>query len=583
MSLNNILEEDQFENPSALGITIAKQRKKKGFSDEKIVHKTRKRNSTKSTICQEPRRSQSFQVFLETAAIYVACLILPTLIGYIYNLSENWKAGGKGFPKESLWESYFASNSSFPWFFTAIYQPAAEYLCQPDGDGSYTWSIVYASVTYAGLCPKVEDDVFGRNRSVLSDDVSAWNDVFTVAICSFLLATIRITIVQFTVPIEDSGDLEAMVRSKSVHLLSSNYIMTPAGTPVPPKRPLTSLSSTAYEALPFPPLDSLAQRDDDNDMFGFTIDETEVEDDKDTLEEIKSVGNQPQNEAAEFNAALMQGLSSADQSPSKVAARSVYKAPRYATALFRLMFSTVAAIIALVYFRDANFWPWYVFGHGSTEKCWDLSGGLTVGMDSDFDQRNAALKRYFLLQASYHWHSGAFHILSILLLILHPTKHAPRRFLSIQTNSAAYLRSLGQHTLAICLFAASYIFSSLRRLVAIGVFAFDSSSWFLHLLQVCINAPEDSRWKRDTFIRRVYWLLVIPSYLVSRFFIWGSLWYSAAFESGTWLLQLERTLWPGSALQFRSIIHILMVILQVFTVIYFRRLLNHPHLKCVVR
>jgi hypothetical protein len=46
---------------------------------------------------------------------------------------------------------------------------------------------------------------------------------------------------------------------------------------------------------------------------------------------------------------------------------------------------------------------------------------------------------------------------------------------------------------------------------------------------------------------------------------------------------LERTLWPGSALQFRSIIHILMVILQVFTVIYFRRLLNHPHLKCVVR
>jgi hypothetical protein len=136
------------------------------------------------------------------------------------------------------------------------------------------------------------------------------------------------------------------------------------------------------------------------------------------------------------------------------------------------MYCTAATGIALYWFRDANFWPWYVGGHGSTAKCWDLSGGLTMGMDYDFDQRNAVLRRYFLWQASYHWHSGAVHLISMMILLFHPKHHAQRRFLSVKTTTSAYVRSLVQHVLSLALIATVYVFSSLRRLAAIGMFAF---------------------------------------------------------------------------------------------------------------
>ena len=60
------------------------------------------------------------------------------------------------------------------------------------------------------------------------------------------------------------------------------------------------------------------------------------------------------------------------------------------------------------------------------------------------------------------------------------------RFGALKTNTSAYVRSLMQHVLALVLISTAYVFSSLRRLSAIGMFAFDVSSWFLHLLQVCI-------------------------------------------------------------------------------------------------
>jgi hypothetical protein len=221
----------------------------------------------------------------------------------------------------------------------------------------------------------------------------------------------------------------------------------------------------------------------------------------------------------------------------------VNAAPRYATALFRLLWSTVAASLALYYFRDANFWPWYVLGHGSTANCWDLSGGLTVGMDSDFDQRNTVLKQYFLGQASYHWHSGAFHVLSMFLLLLHPAKQQKdqkqnstpvatqlqsqqaRLFGSVRSTTTAYIRSLFQHALALVLIASAYMFSSMRRLCVIGMFAFDYSSWSLHLLQICINVPEESAMQRSNVFLGVYWLAVVPSFVLTRFLVWPALWY----------------------------------------------------------
>lgn len=650
-----------------VGITIAYKRQEQGFTEEKMRHTPKSSSvskkkkpgfssSKKKTPEKSRRKSNSFQVFLESAAIYALCLILPTIFVYLYNWWDIWKyqrETGTALPEEeSLWYAYVASSPNYQWLSNTVYKPVADYVCVDNtrmmgNDGrsesssySYAWSLVTSVMEKTGMCPLTDprELAASRKRSVLSEDVTAYTDVFTIAVCAFLLAFIRISIIRITVPIDDAVTLEAMVRCKSVHLLSSDYVVTPAGTPLVKRRSMTRLSQDAMTPLMLPNLNSsaaggvMSQDDLDNsEMFGYNIDATtEREDDPpvrmhafavgepalseprlsklsnrlQNVAEGQAIDEDPGNNSSManqsiddkddgFDSALLLSLTAAlnttttttsgDESAAAGSGNRMYAAPRYATALFRLLYSTAAAAIALYYFRDADFWPWFVFGHGQTEKCWDLSGGLTVGMDSDFDQRNAVLKRYFLWQASYHWHSGAFHILSLLTLLLHPTKHAPRRFLSFRRGSSAYVRSLSQHVLAVALIAVAYIFSSLRRLGAIGLFAFDVSSWFLHFLQVCINAPEDSRWRRNAVISRIYWGLVIPSFVVTRFAIWPAIWYSASFESTKWLTQLEKTLWPGSAALLRNVFNLLMVILHAMSVIYFRRLLNHPHLQRILR
>lgn len=682
-----------------VGITIAYKRQVQGFTPEKMHQTTRSNGinnknasasskyytsgSLKNTHknANAPinknkllRKSRSLQMFLESAAIYAGCLILPTLLAYFYSLYDSWsykRETGTVLPiEESLWYIYVASSPNYQWLSNAIYHPlidtistsstyrwftnsvtrrTIDYLCvddyyynynnldssQIDNDSStssslvssYAWSLVATTLVKAGVCPLPHDADYltSRRRSVLSDDVSAYTDAFTIAVCSFLLALVRIAIIRMTVPIENSDTLEAMVRCKSVHLLSSDYILTPVSTPLrcrPMSRLVNNTNDSLLPILPslLPPLPNTVSQDDldNSEMFGYNIDgNTDRDEDPPVRMQAFAVGapllvkpelmgeslmmqhdefdevidESPVHRHDSFGSDLLNSLTAAAEAATEedgIVSGSntnnrLYAAPRYATALFRLMYCTAATGIALYYFREADFWPWFVFGHGKTAKCWDLSGGLTVGMDSDFDQRNAVLKRYFLWQASYHWHSGAFHILSLLILLLHPTKHAPKRLKSFRRGSKAYVRSLFQHVLAVALIAAAYIFSSLRRLGAIGLFAFDVSSWFLHLLQVCINAPEDSRWRRNFMIAVVYWGLVIPSFVVTRFSMWPAIWYSATFESKVWLLQLERTLWPGSAALFRNIFHVLMVIVHTMSFIYFRRLFNHPHLKRILR
>jgi hypothetical protein len=85
----------------------------------------------------------------------------------------------------------------------------------------------------------------------------------------------------------------------------------------------------------------------------------------------------------------------------------------------------------------------------------------------------------------------------------------------------------------------------------------------------------------------VFWICVIPSFVLTRFWIWPLLWYSAIFESQSWLKQFEQTLWPGSANIFRSLCHICMSLLLAFSLVCFTKLLyitttmtmmpkNHP-------
>jgi hypothetical protein len=127
-------------------------------------------------------------------------------------------------------------------------------------------------------------------------------------------------------------------------------------------------------------------------MFGVHIDATEREDDLavEPLRQFRTF-NKPNKIRTDPSATDEMIFPLSDVDPSVGSKKRLYAAPRYATALFRLLYSTVTAGIALIYFRGANFWPWYVMGHGSTVKCWDLSGGMSVGMDSDFDQVGSAV------------------------------------------------------------------------------------------------------------------------------------------------------------------------------------------------
>jgi hypothetical protein len=215
-------------------------------------------------------------------------------------------------------------------------------------------------------------------------------------------------------------------------------------------------------------------------------------------------------------------------------------------------------------------------------------------MAEDFDGLDALLKLYYLLQASYHVHSGAFHILTMVLLWSR-RKRYPADNADINKNArtpqrqkrdsakpfTAYWRSLLQHCIALLLIGGSHLFASTRRLGAIGSFALDASSLSLHLLQLCINAPMTIP---PIYIKVLHRGLVIPLFVYCRFYVWPFVvWRSAMFESKEWLQQMESTLFPGIYRAMMYVFTCLTVILLGLNLVLFRRLVNHPHLQRVYR
>lgn len=536
--------------PTPVGVTIAYRstqeerlrRSRQNLREESSpppLAKTPERKEKKAE--KETKKLSSLQVFLEGFTLYVACLIVPSLIGYVYQRFQALDAETRR-ENEVMSEtppslsSYISSSYAY-----SHYRSAAGYLCPEP-------HLVEADSYTAWFCPSVKPEELDEPK-IYSPD-ARWTDFGLIAAFSLTLALVRVLLVQLLVPMDDSKTLEAMVRCKSIHLLSADYQLTPLLD-----RPTVVIDSSV------PVLPNLG--DDDSAMgVGLGIDES------DGLE---------QPPAPVPPSSTLVAIASSAASPTRV-----YAAPRFATAVFRLLYSATAAALAYYWFHSADFWPWYVGGSGATRNCWDLSGGLTLAMDSDFDQRNRVLKLYFLWQASYHWHSGAFHLLSMMMLVLHP-KHAPARFLSVQTTTSAYFRSLLQHVLALVLIGIGYVFSSLRRLAAIGIFAFDVSSCFLHLLQICVNAKPESVWRRPKVVGTMYYGLVLPSFVVTRFFIWPNLWSSAAAESQVWLRQVEYTLFPGAAKLLHTMLHLWMILLEGLAIKYFGRLYRHPHLRAIMR
>ena len=250
----------------------------------------------------------------------------------------------------------------------------------------------------------------------------------------------------------------------------------------------------------------------------------------------------------------------------------LHTAPRYATAVFRCVYGVFSLTTAWLGFQTSNFWPKSVGGSGATRNCWNLKG--SPGMAEDFDGLDALLKFYYLLQASYHLHSGAFHVLTMIIL------WARRPQSKVKAKPfTAYWRSLLQHGIALLLIGGSHLFASTRRLGAIGSFALDASSLLLHALQLCINAPQTIP---PIYIKVLHRGLVIPLFVYCRFYVWPFVvWRSAMFESKDWLQQLESTMFPGIAEATMWVFSGLTVVLLGLNLILFRRLVNHPHLQRV--
>jgi len=562
---------------------------------------------------KDKKKSQfsSFQVFIEGASIYAMCLILPNILGRLVG----W---------------YQAS-----WDTNGIFRQLALQACSSSWLSGLQWCIRNTRPT--------------SSMSVLAPDAGMTDVAIVVTLCLFM-AVIRLTLVHFLVPnYNHPKRLEALVRCKSIHLLSSSY----PGTVTPQTSMKTLNLDAAAMMLSIPALQVSNHRSDtaaanadadealepkqlfgkqsssnqaggilsdngpqespadseENDFdLGIGLEEEfqefrqslvheDDEDDEDDMASAPAVsaGLMTSSSALSLQALLHQaapmapgpGRESMSRRGAEEPSERIFAAPKYATACFRMLFCSASCIIALIYFNDADFWPPAVGGHGSTKNCWDLSSVGAAVMDSDFDHHNTVLRRYYLVQLSYHFHSAAFHVLAALLLwFVSSSKNTGRtqskHFGVFPTGmwTIHNMQSLFQHLFAVGMMTFTYLFSSLRRLGVIAMFSFDLSSWFLHLLQMAINVPAGRRRVSPFWIKIFHRFFVIPAFCYSRFYIFPFvIGYSALEESQDWLRQLENMLVPGTARYIHGIFVVSFLFLMIINVVYARRLFYHSHVK----
>eukprot|EP00536_Pseudo-nitzschia_multiseries_P012457 jgi/Psemu1/32159/gm1.32159_g len=486
------------------------------------------------------------------------------------------------------------------------------------------------------------------NSSVLAPDAGI-SDLAIVILLSLSMAVTRVALVHFLVPnYKQPKRLEALVRCKSIHLLSSSYSGSVTPTKVMRLNSLDRQTMSELEGFHMADLSSGREDESSDDSDGhqgytpnddvievrprfpsgplsdfgkrkntlsgalaqeermgkkktagswlFHDDSSTHEDDDEDVSHFQapavSSGLLTNSSAQNLQALLEQAAPPAstialqrEKGPNKKQenAERIFAAPKYATAVF------------------PNFWPPAVGGTGNTRNCWDLSSiGVTLMhkktdkiLDSDFDSYNPVLRRYYLIQASYHFHSAAFHILTSMLLwfVSKSSKKkeasAPRffGFIPMSMFTLYNVRNFLQHIFALGLILGTYLFSSTRRLGAIAMFSFDASSLFLHLLQLGINAPQKQGeasgkigLSRKAKILILHRFLVIPAFCYARFYVFPLVvGYSALEESQDWLQQLENMLIPGTAKFVHGFFVIAFVLFLLMNLVYFGRLLNHPH------
>jgi hypothetical protein len=595
-----------------VGVSLALRKQNKLFQSEKPLRRKEKahpsnKSKKRTRVDRKQPNNSSWQIFVEGLALYTFCLVLPSLVGLVLHWCR----------RNVILNGIAMQTCSLPWIST------------------FQWCIR----NFADIGSNSANSATSLTDALAPD--AGISDVGVVVLLSLSMAVVRLTLVHFLVPeYNQPKRLRALVRCKSIHLLSSAY----PGTVTPRSSvKMKNLSSGDLDKLGIADLSddddnnfhleksiekarSLAETkaalsaisgtiqpldDHDHDhpdekmwkskseeinpewFIDFDSDDGEAkEDDKDILSApAVSSGLMTSSSAHSLQALLQQATPMPEAKRSTISnedAVRLFAAPKYATAVFRLLFSSVSCMVALVYFRDAEFWPPAVGGSGSTKNIWDLSSVGPAVMESDFDRRNTVLRHYFLFQLSYHFHSGAFHILAATLLwfVSAKNKEEPEpspKTLGILPSGLMTIdnvQSLFQHFFAVGLIAGTYLFSSLRRLAAIAMFAFDVSSLFLHLLQLIINSPHGSRRIPPTWIRVLHRGLVVPAFCYSRFYVFPFvIAYSAFEESQDWLRQLENMWFVGTAKHIHTLLMVSFSLLMVMNFVYVRRLIFHPHVR----
>ncbi|CAJ1953737.1 unnamed protein product [Cylindrotheca closterium] len=572
--------------------------------------KQRQRSSYTRVVGQkakEKRRTNaSLQIFIEAGSLYVLCIILPNIVS------------GIGSALKSVLED------------NAVFRKATTEVCL----GPFLNRFQY--------CQQLLLRTHGHDASstpltaVIAPDAGI-SDVAIVVFLSISLAIIRLGLVHILVPGYDQPKrMRAFVRCKSIHLLSSQY--TGNGTPKPLK--LEAIDDSVLSSLPHMPslepnpisnsdsTNSATSEADANVAFQYRVERMGPAAIQTSKLDYESLGGAKKEELwGQWEQALdvlqddndddddsppppavSSGLISSSSAHSLQALlhqvnpggprarRESFKqddllsftSPKFATAAFRLFYCTISCTIALFYFLDADFWPAAVGGNGNTKNCWNLSSVGPTVMES-FDQHNTVLRRYFLLQASYHVQSGFFASFTAILLWL--VSSSPKNqeegdeegakfcgFIPYGMITLNNVKTLLQHCFAVGLITFIFLFSSLRRLGAIGIFSFDASSWALHLLQLSIN--DSSQRVTPSCIRLLHRGVVIPFFCFTRFYIFPFvIGYSALEESQDWLRQLENMLVPGVAKHIHGAFVVSFLVVMAINILYFHRLLYHPHVQ----
>ena len=260
------------------------------------------------------------------------------------------------------------------------------------------------------------------------------------------------------------------------------------------------------------------------------------------------------------------------QAPADGNTSSSNRAPLYAIAVFRFLFCLGSCMWCWCVFRKTVFWPIWVGGPGTstTKECWDLSALLEF-----HESKTEHYLRYFLLvQIAYQLQSVWFHFVYLLVVVCWGDHNQNKSV--VRSTFRSYLWPLFGHLIFGSLLFGLYVFSALRRLGTIGIFALELSSCALQLLQVSLYSPVMNK----TVVKRVHKYIVVPSFLYCRIFVIPYVvWYSAAFESQDWITQLEKTTIQGSGILIYTFFNSLLGIATLMNLIYLRRLLKHPKLQ----